>query len=87
MAKKGGYKIIDLGGVNITTAGDAVTIAGIYDAIESTDKAILVSGLTIDNVDYSDVYGVPISGDNQYTISVYGKSLTVTSADAVSIPE
>ena len=58
MARHGGYKIIDFGGVVLNNS-TAVKIPGIYDAIESTNKMIIASGLVVtvsnDTVELDDI--------------------------------
>lgn len=55
MSNKGGYKIINLEDYSFTT-GTAVTVKGIYDLIEETNKPILLSGLTLDTKEIPDFY-------------------------------
>ena len=55
MSRNGGYKIIDFKGVPFTS-GTEKTINGIYDAIESTNKVTLVSGLVIGSTEYDDMF-------------------------------
>lgn len=64
MSRKGGYKIIDFGGVAFTS-GTEKTISGIYDAIESTNKRTVISGLVVGSTEYNDmeVNFVVSSGD------------------------
>lgn len=83
--KRGGYKIIDFGDVNITTENGA-TVVGIYENIEKTHrKAIMISGITIDNVEKPDCFiDCEIAGGN-YTFTAYGKTFTITNADKVTI--
>ena len=83
--KRGGYKIIDFGDVNILTEGGA-TVTGIYEDIKKAHrKAILISGITIDNVEKPDCFvDCDVSGSN-YTFTAYGKTFTITNADKVTI--
>lgn len=83
--KCGGYKIIDFHDVNITT-GTGATLSGIYDAIKKNHrKAIMISGITIDNVEKPDCFvDCEVSGGN-YTFTAYGKTFTITNADKVTI--
>lgn len=77
MARKGGYKIINLKDIEITT-NEPVHIDGIYEAIESTNKAILLSGAVVDKIELDDFYilfessanasFVGVEGDNQITV-------------------
>lgn len=83
--KRGGYHIVDFKDVNITTA-EGATIAGIYEEIEgSYRKVILVSGVTIDGVEYRDTFVDVTSGDNNYTFTAYGKTFTITNEEKITI--
>lgn len=67
---KGGYKIVDLKDINITTTTQV--IKNIYDEIRTSyRKVILLSGLTINNVKFNDIFvkAVPVGSD--YLINVY----------------
>lgn len=83
---KGGYKIIDFKDTPLTTGGEATTIAGIYGSIEgSYRKPLLLSGLTIDGIERNDVYApATVSGSN-FVFTAYGKTITITGADAVTV--
>lgn len=52
---KGGYQIINFDGVEFRT-GISMQCEGLYEKIEGTRKAILLSGLTVDGKEYHDVY-------------------------------
>lgn len=54
MSKNGGYRIIDFKDIPITS-GTEVTIPGIYEAIESTNKRTVVSGLVLGGTEYDDM--------------------------------
>ena len=83
--KRGGYKIINFGDVNILTEGGA-TVTGIYEDIKKTHrKAIMVSGITINGVEKPDCFvDCEVSGSN-YTFTAYGKTFTITAEDKVTI--
>ena len=51
--RQGGYKIINLKGINITSQG--VKFDGIYDAIKGTRKPTVLSGLVTDSTEYPDM--------------------------------
>lgn len=71
---KGGYQIIDLRDIN-HQIGIGQVHEGIYDKIESTRKAILLSGITIAGVEYHDTYIFPtVNGTN--FVSVVGENPT-----------
>lgn len=82
MSKKGGYKIIDFKGLTLSTTD--VVIPGIYDAIESTTKPILASGIKISTTEYNDEFvGVTISSDD-FVIDFHGYDIVITVDDEVS---
>lgn len=54
MSLKGGYKIIDFKGTALTSGTEA-TIPGVYEAIESTNKRTIVSGLVVGGTEYDDM--------------------------------
>ena len=85
---KGGYKIIDFKDNPLTTGGVATTVTGIYDSIkESYRKPLLLSGLTIDGIKRNDVYApATVSGSN-FVFTAYGKTITITDTDAVTVVE
>ena len=85
---KGGYKIIDFKDNPLTTGGAATTIIGIYNSIEgSYRKPLLLSGLTIDGIKRNDVYApATVSGSN-CVFTAYGKTITITDTDAVTVVE
>lgn len=81
----GGYKIINFHNTAITT-GTPVTISGVYEALENNyRKAIMLSGIVIDNVEYADAYITPVVSDTSFTFSVYGKTFTVTNEDSITV--
>lgn len=83
--KQGGYHIVDFGSTNISST-EGATIKGIYESIEgSLTKAILISGVVIDNVEHRDTFVDVTTGDNAYTFSAYGKSFSISSEDAISL--
>lgn len=82
--KKGGYRIIDFGDVNITSTG--VTVSGIHKAIESSyRKAILISGVTLNGVERRDCFVDCTNASGNYTFSAYGKTFTISAEDKVTI--
>ena len=68
MGLEGGYKIIDLKDVNITTT--AQIIPGIYNRIKETRKVLLFTGLTIKETALSDQFCGITPGDGIYYIHV-----------------
>lgn len=83
----GGYKLVDFKGNNLTTTNtDGITIDGIYDSIENSyGKMLVASGIVLEGVEKNNVGITAISGDNSYTISMYGSTVTITSTDNVKI--
>lgn len=80
----GGYKIIDLGYTNFTTA-KAVTVPGIYEKIKEAKKAILIEHFLIGGTWCRPIFPeITVSGNN-FTFDAYGKTFTVTNADSVTI--
>lgn len=62
--RTGGYQIIDLKNVQLT-AGTGHVFPGIYDSIESTHKAILVSGMNVGGTEFHDTFvEVSVDGSN-----------------------
>ena len=47
----GGYKVINLSGVDIATNGVGITVPGIYDAVEGSTKVVLFENFSVDGVD------------------------------------
>lgn len=84
MSLKGGYQIINLEGKNLA-AGSAATVAGIYDKIEGTNKAILITGVVISDTEYHDAFVTPKVNASNFEFELYGYTFSITSEDAVSI--
>lgn len=83
--RKGGYQIIDLHDTNFT-AGEAQTVADIYDKIEgSYRKPLLLSGLTVEDVEYPDTYVEVTVNESAYEITAYGKQIKIDSTDEVTV--
>lgn len=89
MALKGGYKIIDFRGIELSTT--PVDIKGIYEAIEENlDKCLIASGVTKDGATYNDeCIATPDINGSDYVISFHdGKVIiTVTDDDEVTLAE
>lgn len=82
---RGGYHVLDFKDKNVT-ATSAVTIPGIYESIkDSYRKAILASGITLDEVEQRDTFVDPVHSDNGYTFTAYGRAFTVKNDDTVSV--
>lgn len=83
----GGYKIIDFHNVNLVTGAESpVTVSGIYASIENNyRKALMFSGIEIDGVEQPNCYASVTHGENAYTVTLYGKTVTISNTDTVSI--
>lgn len=87
--KKGGYKIIDLSSGTFTGSQQPVSVPGVYEAVESTNKRTVVSGLTIAGVELDDFGALfTINSSGNYEASVpYGLAkavkLTIKDNDTV----
>ena len=81
--RNGGYKIINLNDVSLTST--AKKVAGIHDDIENSfRKPLLLSGITINGVEKNDAFVAPTVSSGSYLFKVYGGTITVTSQDMVS---
>lgn len=83
---KGGYQIIDLADKEHTLSV-GVEHEGIYEKIEGTRKAILLSGINIGGTEYHDTFVELTVSDSNYTGTVYGKTITISDEDVVTITE
>lgn len=80
---KGGYKIIDFKGAELTTT--AVEISGIYNQIvDDYNKPIMISGANISGELQDDAYASVKVTDESVTLTVYGGVITVTEEDEVT---
>ena len=80
---KGGYKIVSLLNIDITSD---FTISGIYDDIkDSHGKPILVSEINVGGEKMNDAYTIVKQDNTDYIIEVYGYSLTIASDDSVTV--
>lgn len=53
--QRGGYQILDLKNVPLKS-GSAHMFEGIYELVEGTRKATLISGLNVGGVEYHDIF-------------------------------
>ena len=82
---KGGYQIINLNNHNHTSGVGAIH-EGIYDKIEGTKKPILLSGITIDAVEYHDTFIFPcVNGTN--FVAVVGRNPTLNKEYHINIQD
>ena len=80
----GGYQIIDLKNTTLKV-GTGTKIDGVYNKIKSTRKAIFISGLNVGGTEYHDTFvELTVSGTN-FTGTIYGKTITISNADLVTI--
>ena len=89
MSKLGGYKIIDLSGISFSNGVES-TKSGVYEAVKSTNKRIIVSGLVMNSVKYDDMdVTFVVDGSNYvgHVILTAKKTLDfkVTSSDGVTV--
>ena len=78
------YKIIDLKGTSLS--GSSATIDGIHAAIGSANCPIRLSGINFGGTKYKDAFVKFYASSTSYVSeAVYGKVITVTNADGVTI--
>lgn len=89
---KGGYKIIDFKGINLTVGGNAVKIPGVYEALEANyRKPTLIEGFVVGNVERTARFAVfGIDGQNFVSAIAISSQVdvltcTVTPNDMVSL--
>lgn len=87
MSKKGGYKIVSLGGLDLT--GEDLALEGLYNALKiSYGKPILLSGIVIDGEKMKDIYVTANEGADEINIKhVYGYNLTINDENAITVVE
>lgn len=77
----GGYRIIDL--KNVSLGSTAKDVAGVYDAINGTNKQLLLTNINIGGTKYHDtIIDVKVSS-TKFVWTVYGYNFEVTTADKV----
>lgn len=82
---KGGYQIIDLGNIEHRLEQGMVH-DGIYDKIEGTRKAILLSGINVQGVEFNDTYIFPcVNGSN--FVAVVGDNPTTNERYVINIQD
>ena len=81
---KGGYKIINLKGVELDS-GVAKTVKGVYESLENNyGKATMLSGLNIDGKVYGDMYVNFVVADTDYVATTYLGTVTISDDDTVT---
>lgn len=80
-----GYKAVSLKNVNLTSA-EAQTVNGIFESLETTySKPILLTDIIIDGVEKNATFIELIPSSGNLTFTIYGRNITVTEDDSVSI--
>lgn len=82
--QKGGYQIVDLKNKKLTI-GVGMVYDGIYEIIEGTRKATLLSGINIGGTEYHDTYIDFTVNGSDFIGTVFGKKITVTNNDVVTV--
>lgn len=87
MSKKGGYKIVSLGRLNLL--GESLVLVGLYSAlVNSYDKPIMLSDINIDGEIKKDALVQAEKGQNKVTIkNLYGYDLEISNEDAITVSE
>ena len=84
MARHGGYKIIDFGGVALNNS-TAVKIPGIYEAIESTDKMTIASGIGVSSDNSTVMKDTPMTFLHSETDVIMGTGMVNAQFSQVKI--
>lgn len=81
---KGGYQLVDFGGVSLTA--DPVAVPGVYETIEGNYKKPLVfTGLVLDGSEKGDMWANIATSGGNYVATLSGVGvITVTNGDMVS---
>ena len=80
MVTKGGYKLIDFGGVDISTSK---TISGIYNKIANTDKRIVGCNIKLSTTIFKELTLDVKANGTSYELSNSILKITITNANAV----
>lgn len=81
---KGGYQIIDLTNKPLTS-GVGMVFDGVYDKVEGTHKAILVSGLNVGGTEYHDSFVDFTVAGTAFMGTIYGKTIKIEDTDVVTV--
>lgn len=85
----GGYQIITLNDFNFTPSNTTIKIKGIYDILENSRKAVLITGFTYDSIEYRGIFaGFEVINSNFSTIVDYSSNsfnITITDEDDVIV--
>lgn len=83
---KGGYQIIDLQNKKLTKDVGMV-FDGIYEKIKGTRKAILLSGLNVDGVEYRDIFVETIKLGPTYSLKCFAEADNINFSGVVTIED
>lgn len=81
---KGGYQILNFNDTDFRV-DIPMEINGIYDKIEGTRKAILISGLIIDGVELHDFYATPKVVGSSFVFDVLGYNVEISDIDIITV--
>lgn len=86
---KGGYKILDFNGYTFSTsstsAPKSTTIDGIYERIESSDKAFLIEGYNLDGVEYKAFFTAFVVTDGSFVTIFNNHYITISANDKIVV--
>lgn len=86
---KGGYKILDFNGytfsTSITGTPEITTIDGIYDRIESSDKAFLVEGYNLDDVEYKAFFTTFVDNNGTFVTTFNNNHIIISADDKITV--
>lgn len=86
---KGGYKILDFNGytfsTSTTSAPKSTIIDGIYERIESSDKAFLVEGYNLDGVEYKAFFTAFVVTDGSFVTIFNNHYITISANDKIVV--
>ena len=86
---KGGYKILDFNGYkfNTSTSSDyrPTKIDGIYDRIESSDKAFLIEGYNLDGVKYKAFFTAFVVTGGSFVTIFNNHYITISANDKIVV--
>lgn len=84
MSRRGGYQLIDLKGIDLSSAG-TIKIDGIYAAIEGNyNKRVVVSGLVIGATEFDDITADVVLNGTEYTLRAGLYNIFIDEDDVVT---
>lgn len=85
---RGGYKVLDFQGAQITAGGDPIKVEGIYERVESSKKATLLENLTVDETELPSVYCPLKSSSGAFVGDIMGLyNISISDTDMVTITD